>query len=242
MTSRVIVGVLAALFVGLVTSNAAFAQFGGLLKKLDDKKEAPVDQSKEATNAGSPETAGLDAIAIQDRLVQSYLAANGEVTAGLIAFAKAYELKDEAAALEASATGLAGGAVIEEAQLEANAKQSAQLLEVVKTKIAAEEALSDDARATFVAGLIPFVRGITATADLPKEFGTFLDAAQSEVAAASLLDKGAVTKKLSTAFWLTKQVPGHSAMLLSGLTQVLGYAQKNGIPVPDDATKSLSLR
>lgn len=199
-------------------SNIAMAQLGGFGKKKEDASAA----------------AGADAVSLQDGLVKSYLAANGDVTAGLVEFAKAYDLKDQAAALEASANTLSGGAVNED-KLGEHQKLADAAQDAVKAKIDSGAVLSEDGKKHFVAGLVPFAKGTRATAGLPKDLQAFSDAAKSQISSASVMEKAKITKQLSTGMWLAKQVPGHSAKLATGLQQIVGYAQKNSIPVPKDA-------
>ena len=217
------------LIVAVSAALAAFAMTGTATAGLPG-----VDKLKPGSSSSSSATTGADAVALQEGLVKNYLAASHDVALGLSEFAAAYDLKDEAAKLKASADTLAGGSVQDEKALDANAKLSAEVQQKVQEKIASGAALTDEGKKHFIAGLSPYAKGVSGTAAIPKDLQAFSDAAKSQVAAANVMEKAKVTKQLSTGMWLAKQLPGHSASLAKGLQQIVGYAQKNSIPVPAD--------
>jgi hypothetical protein len=217
------------LIVAASASLAAFTMAGTVMAGLPG-----LDKLKPASSSSSSTTAGTDAVALQDGLVKNYLAANRDLTAGLAEFAEAYGLKDDAAKLKASADTLAGGSVQDEKALDANAKVSAEIQQKVQAQMASGAMLTDEGKKHFIAGLSPYAKGVSGTAAIPKDLQAFSDAAKSQIGAANMMEKAKVTKQLSTGMWLAKQLPGHSANLVKGLQEIVGYAQKNSIPVPAD--------
>lgn len=209
-------------------SLVAFALAGTVMAGLPG-----VDKLKGSSSSSSA-TTGADAVALQEGLIKNYLAANSNLSLGLQEFATAYGMKDQAAELKASADTLAGGSVNDDKALEANAKLSAEIQQKIQEKLSSGAELTDEGKKHFIAGLSPYAKGVSGTAAIPKDLQAFSDAAKSQISSASMMDKPKVTKQLSTGMWLVKQLPGHSASLVKGLQEIVGYAQKNSIPVPAD--------
>ena len=182
--------------------------------------------------------AGADAVSMQEGIIKSYVTSKSNVDAGLVKFADAYGLKDQAANLDASAKAMAGGATSEN-DLKANAKLSQSTQQEIEKQIAEGVALSDEGKQLFASGLLPFATGVKGTTALPKDLQTFTDAAKSQISAASVLEKAKVTSKLQAGMWLAQELPGYTSKLTTGLSQIAGYAKKNSIPLPKEANDLL---
>jgi hypothetical protein len=181
---------------------------------------------------------GADAVSMQEGIIKSYVSSKTNVDAGLAKFAAAYGLKDEAAKLDASVKTLAGGATSEN-DLKTNAALSESTQQQIAKKISEGVALSDEGKRLFASGLLPFALGVKGTTALPKELQSFSDAAKAQISSASVLEKAKVTSKLQAGMWLVKELPGYTSKLTTGVGQILGYAQKNSIPLPKEANDLL---
>lgn len=219
--SRVVASLSALAFIGIGSLGFAIdlPSFGG------EGKKAPAETT--------------DASASQDELVKAYVAANTETLLGQQSLAEALGLKDEAAKTAAAIESLKSGAT-EDGLKSANAVQS-DTDSAIASSMAKNTALSDESKAKFSEGLGHYGAGLVGTIKLKDAATTFQKAAQSQIGAASMLEKMSVTKKLSAGVFVAKNLPGHIGALASGLRNAISFAQSHKIPVPDDATKALSM-
>jgi hypothetical protein len=213
-----------AVAVAMTSMLAPNAEAGGLKLPGMSEKSAPA--------------AGGDAVAMQAGVIKKYLTAKGNVDSALVKFAEAYGMKDKAAQLDASAKALAGGATSEK-DLKENARLSAEAQKDIETKITEGAALSDEGKKLFAAGIPPYAQGVRDTTTLPTEAQAFSDSAKSQIASASMLEKAKVSSSLKPGLWLVQELPGFTGKLTSGLKQIVGFAQKQSIPVPKDALSML---
>lgn len=190
---------------------AAPAQLSSLLQ---GKKNQPV---------------GPDAVLLQQGVLRDYVSAKGNVDKALVKFAEAYGKKEQAAALEASAQRLAGGATSEH-DLKENAKLSEEAQKEVEAQIAMGTELSTEGKKIFASGLAPFALGVKATVAMPDEMEAFSDAAKNQLSAAPIIDKVKLTSVLKPGMWLMMELPGYTAKLTTGFRQIALYARKEKLP------------
>jgi hypothetical protein len=182
---------------------------------------------------------GGNAVAMQDGVVQRYVQASTSVSTALRELALAYDLKDEAAKLDAEIASMQSGAVNDKDSLKKNSQVSSDAQAAVQKKMDAGTELTEEGRKHYIAALPHYVTGVRLTQQLPGDARNFSDAAQAQLASASLIEKTKLTSKLSTGTYLVGEIPGYSGRVLTGFKQIVTYAQKNKIPVPPDATAML---
>jgi len=194
-----------------------------------------------AKPAAEAAAGGPDAVAMQEGLVQRYAEASGYITAAQIELSKAFELKEQAALLESEAASLKGGATLDKDSIKKNRKVSDDAAAAIQAKIDAGAPLNDEGKQHYIASFMPFVQGLAVTKELPAEASTFSDAAQTTMKSASLTEKASLTSKLSAGTYVAKEIPGFSSKTMDTFKKIVTYAQKNDIPVPDDATAMLGM-
>lgn len=183
----------------------------------------------------------VDAVAMQEGLVQRYREAADHMHAAHLELARAFELKDQVAKLEAEATTLGGGATLDKDAIKKNRELSDEVSAEIDRKIAEGAELSAEGRQHYVTSLEPLAKGVSATVKLPAEASSFSNAAQSQIKSASMTEKMSVTSKLATGTYLAKEIPGFSSKTMDNFKKIVTYAQKKGIPVPPDATALLNM-
>jgi hypothetical protein len=188
----------------------------------------------------SEESAG-DATAMQEGIVQRYCVASGYILAAQVELAKAFELKDQAAQLEAEAATLQGGATLDKDAIKKNRQISDDASAAIQAKLDAEAPLTDEGRQHYINSLAPFANGVAETSKLPAEASAFSNAAQTTIKSASMTEKLSVTSKLAAGTYLAKEIPGYSARTMDTFKKIVTYANKNNIPVPEDATSLLGM-
>ena len=192
----------------------------------------------QSTSAAPAAPAGTDAVAMQEGVVKNYVDAAAHVNEAQIHLAKAFDLKDEVAKLEAEATALQSSSV-DKSTLEKQKKTSADLNAEVEKRISNGAQLSDVGKKEYAASLLPFATGVAKSTKLPAELQSFATAAQQQISSASIMDKMQVTNKLSVGTYLVSNAPGFIANTATSFKQIVTYAQSNKIPVPKEATDAL---
>lgn len=200
-----------------------------------------IDLKMPGTKASAAPAGDVDAIATQESLVKRYAEAASYMNAAQIALTRAFDLKKEASALEAEAMVLGSGATLDKDAIKKNREVSDAASAEIDQKIASGAELSAEGRQHYIDSFGPLVKGISATSKLPAEASSFSDAAQAQVKSASLTEKASVTSKLATGAYLAKEIPGFSSKSMDNFKKIVTYAQKQGIPVPPDATALLNM-
>jgi hypothetical protein len=203
-----------------------------------------------AIDLGKPKLPGMggsaaapaagDALAMQEGVVRDYVAASLEISAAQLALAKAFDLKDAAAKLEAQITALKSGATLDKDAIEKQKKLSEEAQAAIGAKIAENAQLTEEGKKYYAQSLPPFASGLLLTTKMPEKLKTFSDAAKSQIGAANMMEKAQVTTKLSAGTYLAKELPGYTQRLGDSFKKIVTYAQKNSLPVPADATDVLS--
>jgi hypothetical protein len=214
------------IFSAILTSIAATSVLAFDLPKI------PGVQSTSAAPAGA------DAVAMQEGVVKKYVDAATDVNEAQTHLAKAFDLKDQVATLEAEATALKSGSV-DKSTLEKQTQTSAALNDEVAKKISSGTQLSDEGKKEYSASLVPFAKGVAKSTKLPAEIQSFSTAAQQQISSASLMEKAKITSKLSAGTYLVSNAPGFISNTASSFKQIVTYAQSNKIPVPKEATDAL---
>ena len=193
------------------------------------------DKPAEATPAA---TTG-DSAAMQEAVVQKYKAASIKILTAQSLLAKAYGLKEEAAALEAQVTVLGSGATLDKDTMVKTQKLSEDAEKKREELAAKGVVLTEGGNEFYKQSLSPFAQGVLLTALMPPDVTAFGNSAQAQIKNAPLTEKLGVTNKLAAGLYLVKELPGYSARMYQSMKSVLTYAQKSGIEVPADATAAL---
>jgi hypothetical protein len=186
-------------------------------------------------SAAAPAAAG----ASTEGLVQRYVQASTSVNTALRELALAYGLKEHAAKLDAEIAALQSGAVSNKDSLKKNSQVSSEAQAAVQERMDKGEALSEEGKKHYAAAWEPYILGVKTARTLPDEANNFRSAAKAQMDSASPVEKAQVMSKLSAGTWLAGEVPGFVSRATTGFGQLLSYAQKNNIPVPNDATSVL---
>lgn len=189
---------------------------------------------------GTGVTAGLSAEAQQEQIIVRYAQASTAINTALMHLSNAYDMKDQAAALEAEITAMQSGAVMDRDALKKNSATSSAALEAIQARIAAGEALSDERKDSYKQALLPFAQGLLIATVLPADLAQYSAAAKQQLMSASMFDKMSMTTKLSTGTFLVTEIPGFVTRTLTGFKQIVSFAQSNQIEVPADATSLLN--
>ncbi|MDM4772959.1 hypothetical protein [Solimonas sp. SE-A11] len=193
-----------------------------------------VGASAEAQTAPAGDASGM-----QDSVIKTFVAGSIEISTAQASLLRAFDLKDQAAALEADAAALKSGAT-DQSTLSKATQSSKSASDEIAKRIAAGQPLSEEGKQHYVASLVPFAKGLVITSKLPPELKTFGDAAKQQVQAASLMDKASVTSKLAPGMYLVKEAPGYTSNAIDAFKKIVTFAQSNSIPVPADATAALN--
>lgn len=192
-------------------------------------------------SAAAPAASDIDAVAMQEGLVKRYAEAAGYMSTAQAELARAFELKDKAAALDAEATVLGSGATLDKDAIKKNREVSEAASAEIDQKIASGAELSAEGRQHYINSFGPLVKGVSSTTKLPAEASSFSDAAQAQIKSASLTEMASITSKLVTGAYIAKEIPGFSTKSMDNFKKIVTYAQKKGIPVPPDATALLGM-
>jgi hypothetical protein len=185
-----------------------------------------VGQSSDA----APAAQGVDPAVAQDQLVQAYVAADRNVLQSQVQIATALGLKDEAAKAQAAADALSSGATKDGLQ-DTNTTQS-EVSKAITTRLADKTApaLSDEAKAQFVAGMAFLAKGAIGYGRLKDNVATF----KSSMSALSPLQLGMASTKLGAGLYVVKTAPNNAKDVYDALNGAVSFAKDRGIPVPSD--------
>jgi len=189
-------------------------------------------QAASTPAAAAPATGG-------DQLVAAYTGADQEVLAAQSKFADALGLKDKAAEFAATAAALGSGSTSANDLSKVESKSTAAEADIAQA-MKSNVTLSDTAKQTYIDGLKHLAVGTTKTVALKDNAMAFGNAAQAQIAAASIVDKLSVTNKLAPGMYVAQHLPGHLVSLGTTLKSAVDFAKSHDIPVPADATSALS--
>lgn len=166
----------------------------------------------------------------QDQLVKGYVSANKDVLTANSQMAEALGLKDESVKAKATADSLTEGAT--KGALDDSNKEMGSSTDAVAAELKKAPQLDAAAKATFGAGLISLVSGVTKYVGLGgnvKDMATHL----SSVSPLQL-------PKLQSAVFVVSKFPSALSSVSASLKNAVSFAQSHDIPVPADATKALA--
>lgn len=180
---------------------------------------------------------GGDAVAAQDSLVKSFVSSQSEVLAAQVLLAKAYDLNDQVALLEAQQKALQSGAVDQDAL-----KKTVEISSNANREISAQQAqkseLSAQGKQYYEESLPHFARGVAGTRVMVGEAQKFTAAVKSS-ANGGLAGAGAAMTKLKAGMYVAKETPSYSKSLFDTFKKTVSISKSNGVKVPSDATQAL---
>jgi hypothetical protein len=177
---------------------------------------------------------------VQSQVLKRYADSSSYVTSAQVSLAKAFGLKDQAAALEAQAAALNSGATLDKDAISRHKRVSEEAAIATQAKMDEGAQLTDEGRKYYIESLVPFSKGVQLATKLPNEINAFSNLAQTEMKSLAALDQALLGSKLTTGVFLVTEIPGYTSRVFGSLGKIVTYAQKNDIPVPPDATDALA--
>ncbi|NDC59353.1 MAG: hypothetical protein EBZ50_11140, partial [Alphaproteobacteria bacterium] len=175
-----------------------------------------------------------DPVANHSDFLGTFLAARVEMNTAQLALAKAFDLKDKVAALEAEQVALKSGALDSDGY-----KKSKELSEGVTAALTermdAGVELTVEGQKNFIAALPPLVKGTLMTARLPAAAKAWAEAAQSAASSASMQEKMKLGLTARTAVAVAKDMPGFTKLSIDNYKKVVGFGTAKKIAMPKDA-------
>lgn len=215
----------------LVSASGASAFGLGSLSKSSDSDKAA---------ATAPAQSLDDVLNTQEALVRRYMTAAASVNEAQIKFAKALNMKKEAAALQDQQKVLTSGSVIADAKsLKKMTKLSKSTNKAISENMQQEKNLSKEAKAEISKGLVYLAASIVETKNMIDEFEPFIESAQSQISSVSPMKMRKIKKKLDSGLYVATKTPGQLANLTTTATKMISFAQSNNIKIPKEATTML---
>lgn len=208
------------LLASMLITDPSYAGFGDLLGKKESK------------------TSG-DVYAMQDDLVKAYTVSATGVNNAQVLLAKAFDLKELVAELEAEQKALKDGSVSDEKSIKANKKLTENANNVILEKMKTGDKLSDEGRKYYVKAFPPYVQGLVGSKKIIDASEGFLDSAKSTLSSASFMEKAKVASKLTVGSYVASEAPGLVKNLWDTSKMMITYGKNNDIEVPADATEAL---
>lgn len=188
--------------------------------------------------SASPSAATLDPSSAQLQFFGKFTQARVEIGAAQMYLAKAFELKDQVALLEAEQATLKSGSLDGDGIKKAK-ELSESVNEALAAKMAENAQLSEEGRSNFTASMPHLLQGTLLATKLPAEAQAFADTAQGALTSASLAEKVKFAGMAKAAAALATEVPGFTKSTVGAYKQTVAYGRSNKIPMPKDATDAL---
>ncbi|MCC5840705.1 MAG: hypothetical protein JJT96_11320 [Opitutales bacterium] len=205
------------------------AQLGGL------KRAAP---SSAPASAESSQTDALSADAMQQELVRDFLKGNRLILQANRHFLEALVGKEEAEKYFLDAQAISGDD-LSKGNLEKATVLTSATSAAVEEFMQKGEELSDEAKAEFARGLVPYAKGVYETAKLRASAQRFSQTAQQEIRSANVMNASRVRGQLEGGLYVATQLPGYLKSLTDSTSAIFEFARNQGIEVPADATAAL---
>lgn len=169
---------------------------------------------------------------------QTFREARVQMNAAEIILAEALGLNEEAALLRAEADRLSQGSITSD-EVSSSIQTSKTTQAAITERMNEGEALDGAGKAKMAEAMPPLAVGTILTAQLPEAANNFASRLQSEASSASFSRRVQATRKATTAANLARDIPGFVNQTLSNYRTILGFAETNDIPLPDNATDAL---
>ena len=158
-------------------------------------------------------------------VLPAFIVASGNVNKAQIMLAKAFNLKEQAALLEAESSAFEKGATIESDQIETIMVKQTETSKLIDEKIASGYKLSAEGHILYAKSLAPYSLGLYGLNKLVDEVK---DVKTSSVSFSEGLQLAV----------LTKGMPDYTDTLFTTTRSVLTYAKSIDIEIPDEAAKN----
>ena len=171
----------------------------------------------------------------EDAIVQSFIQSQGQILAAQVLLAKAYGLKDQAAACEAQEMTLKSSGVDTD-----TLKKTVDVSNSANAAIAAQQdkqaTLTNQEKTYYAQSLPHFAEGVLGTHKVAQEAEQFAGAAHGSMGLSAL--SGGVTK-LRDATFIARAMPSYSKSVYSVFRKTIEIGRNNGVQVPANATAAL---
>lgn len=211
----------------LMTATMAQAQF---------KLPSVLTGNKASSTGASPD--GGDALAAQDALVRTFVESQTEVVTAQALLAHAYDMKDQAALLEAQQKALTSGGVKEASDLQTSVDISNKAAAEITAEQEKQGTLSDEGKKYYAQSLPHFIKGVVGTHKLVSEAAQFGSTTKSSLSG-GLAGIGTGVTKLKAGMYVAKATPGYSKAVFDTFRKTVSIGRSNGVKIPADATKAL---
>lgn len=213
-------------FVGLVFTSSASAQFGGLGKKKDD-----------GGGGGGKSQAATELQ--QETLVKNFVAAQGSLLEAQSLVAGALGLKKQKDKLDAERDALGKGNVNTKI-LKKSSGVTAGAEKAIQKRIDSGAVLSDEGKKLMAKSLVPYAKGVVGVTKLVGDAKTLAEGIQAQIKSAGVMGAMKVKKKFDVGLYVAPKVPKLSGDLVKQLGSMIAFAKKNGVGVPKEATDAIS--
>jgi hypothetical protein len=171
----------------------------------------------------------------EDAMLQSFIQSQGQILAAQVLLAKAYGLKDQAAACEAQETALQSSGVDTD-----TLKKTVDVSNSANAAIAEQQdkqaALTAQEKTYYAQSLPHFAEGVLGTRKVVQEAEQFAGAAHGSMGLSTL--SGGITK-LRSATFIARAMPSYSKSVYSVFRKTVEIGRNNGVQVPSNATAAL---
>lgn len=216
---------LAAIALFVCSPLQATAQFGGL-------------KVPSIPGVTSSETSSYDLNSGQAGLFASFTAAQSQVLQAQILLAKAFELKELAATLEAEAEFI-GRAEVDTKRMKDSMATSSAAQEAIAARMDEGAVLSDEGKAYFAEAIPYLLQGTLSVGKLPGEAQALADGVKSVAQNGSIIQKAQAAQLVGPTASFATAVPGFVRSTYDSYKKVVTYGQQNSLPIPENATDAL---
>lgn len=168
-------------------------------------------------------------------MVQSFVQSQGQILAAQVLLAKAYGLKDQAAACQAQETALKSSGVDADV-LKKTVDVSNSANAAIATQQSKQAALTTQEKTYYAQSLPHFAEGVLGTRKVAQEAEQFAGAAHGSMGLSAL--SGGLTK-LHAAEFIAQAMPSYSKSVYSVFRKTVEIGRNNGVQVPANATAAL---
>jgi hypothetical protein len=206
--------------------------FGGLVKDIAKNSTEALrkaeQQLRENQNqdrhSPKPQQPAVDS----DTLLLHYQKSTSELVAAQVHFLRAFDMKQDAAELEAESIALSNESISTK-ELGKITRRSIRANNVIQEKIGEEKRLSKEARKYYMQGMVPYLNGCRELTIVNKKVHYLEEGVHSK-------DIHTQIRAAEVGLFLLENLTPYMVSLRKTSSSVLGYAKSNKVKVPSDAT------
>lgn len=210
-----------------------------IIAALSVSAPAYADWTKAADLLGGDKSksASSGAFQTQEIMVTEFVNSSKLISEAQLLVAKSLKLDEMVSKIEAENKAKDGQSVD---RLKTDRVNGQNLNTAIEKAIKDGEKLDDESKKVYLDALIQYAAGLVGTKSVIDAAPGFVSSAKDTIAAASMMQKLSVTKKLEDGMYIAKELPGYAKGLWDTSSLMLSFAKSNDIEVPADATKALT--